>query len=236
MKTIKRTTITERAVEEIKRYLLSGELAPGDKMLTETEFAEQLGVGRSTVREAIRTLQAMGYVELRPGRGAFAVITSPDDELSMRESAIRYFKGNQGSLNDFLEVRSLIEPYAAALAAARADDEARETLQKILIRFADAAKHDPDHAELAQLELEFHSTIVAVSGNKMLNSIFRQLCRMFAVYSENSFTAYNSLEATMLEHTDIVEAILRHDPDAAEQKMRMHISISTQNMKNAIQT
>lgn len=234
MKTLKRTSITERATEEIKRYLLSGDLKPGDKLLTEAELAAQLGVGRSTVREAIRTLQAMGYVELRPGRGAFAVITSPDDELSMRENAIRYFKGNQGSLSDFLEVRILIEPYAASLAATRADHEARETLQNILVRFADAAKHQPDHAELARLELEFHSTIVEASGNKLLASIFRQLCRVFAIYSENSFTAYDSLEATMLEHARIVEAVLAHDSDAAEREMRTHISISSENMKNAI--
>lgn len=132
MNTLKRTTMTERAAEEIKKYLISGQVKPGDKLLTETEFADQLGVGRSTVREAIRTLQAMGYVELRPGRGAFAVITSPDDEFSMRENAIRYFKGNQGSLNDFLEVWNLIEPYAASLAATRANHEALEVMQTIL--------------------------------------------------------------------------------------------------------
>lgn len=58
MNTLKRTTMTERAAEEIKKYLISGQVKPGDKLLTETEFADQLGVGRSTVREAIRTLQA----------------------------------------------------------------------------------------------------------------------------------------------------------------------------------
>lgn len=236
MNTLKRTTMTERAAEEIKKYLISGEVKPGDKLLTETEFADQLGVGRSTVREAIRALQAMGYVELRPGRGAFAVITSPDDEFSMRENAIRYFKGNQGSLNDFLEVRNLIEPYAASLAATRANHEALEAMQTILARFADAAAGQPDHRELAQLELEFHSTIVAASGNKLLVDIFRQLCRVFTTYSENSFTAYDSLEATMQEHARIVEAILAHDSGAADREMRTHISISSENMKNAIRT
>jgi len=234
MKTIKRTTITERAVEEIKQYLLSGDLKPGDKLLTETEFSEQLGVGRSTVREAIRTLQAKGYVELRPGRGAFAVITSKEDELSLKDTAIQYFRSNQGSLKDFLEVRSLIEPYAASLAAARADQDICQTLQNIHSRFCLAADRHADHAELAQLELEFHSAIVSASGNKMLSSIFRQLCRTFSVYSENSFSAHNSVEATVKEHTNIIEAILRHDSLAAEQEMRTHIAISSDNMHNVL--
>jgi len=79
MAAIKRTTVTEQASEEIRKYLLSGELKTGDKLATETELSVMLGVGRSTVREAIRILQAMGYVELRPGKGAFAAVTTEED-------------------------------------------------------------------------------------------------------------------------------------------------------------
>ena len=79
MQPIQRTSVTAQAIEQIKKSLFSGEYQPGDKLSTETELSAALGVGRSTVREAIRTLEAMGYVELRPGRGAFVRITREED-------------------------------------------------------------------------------------------------------------------------------------------------------------
>ena len=76
MESVKRMPIVQQVVDKLKEYLFSGEIAVGDKLPVEKELCEQLGVGRGTVREAFRILEATGYVELRPGKGAFAARTS----------------------------------------------------------------------------------------------------------------------------------------------------------------
>ena len=76
MESVKRVPVVQQVVEKIKEYLFSGEVSVGDKLPVEKELCEQLEVGRGTVREAFRMLEATGYVELRPGKGTFAARTS----------------------------------------------------------------------------------------------------------------------------------------------------------------
>ena len=118
-----KTPVADEVAGRIKEILFSGELSHGQKLPGENKIAERLGVGRSSVREALKQLAAAGYVELVPNRGAFAVVTSSDEMPSPRDGAVRWLSVNRSSVDELLCVRSCIEPFAAELCAGRADKE-----------------------------------------------------------------------------------------------------------------
>lgn len=232
MGTIKRTTVTEQAIEEIKKYLMSGELKSGDKLATEAELSAMLGVGRSTVREAIRTLQAMGYVELRPGKGAFAKVTSEEEVLSLRDHAKDWFTVNERTLAEFLQVRHLVEPKAAELAAKYIDQAGIADLQKELDRFETAVNRKENSAELASADRQFHILIVRESKNQLLYQFYLQTNELFMQYSTRSFTLLNATAAkTLQEHKKILSAIKAGDADGARDAMTEHLNIAKDRME-----
>ena len=108
-----KTGTAEKVAENVKAMLFSGEIARGMKLPGETALAKRLGVGRSSVREALRLLSASGYVELKPNRGAFALVTSEDELPSARS----WLKLNHEKVEELLSVRSCIEPFACELCA-----------------------------------------------------------------------------------------------------------------------
>ena len=127
MESVKRMPIVQQVVDKLKEYLFSGEIAVGDKLPVEKELCEQLGVGRGTVREAFRILEATGYVELRPGKGAFAARTS---EIELGD-VMQWFTEHEVETKDFLEVRMAIEPLSVRLAIERCSDEDVAQLEHI---------------------------------------------------------------------------------------------------------
>ena len=230
MAAIKRTTVTEQASEEIRKYLLSGELKTGDKLATETELSVMLGVGRSTVREAIRILQAMGYVELRPGKGAFAAVTTEEEVRSLRDHAKDWFAVNERTMEEFLQVRHLVEPKAAALAAGFIGEEGAAELERELVRFEEALGNP---AELAAADRNFHTLIVRESNNQLLYQFYLQTKDLFLQYSTRSFTfsgdtAMNTLE----EHKKILSAIRAGDAEGACAAMTEHLNIAEDRLEN----
>lgn len=225
MQPIKRITVTDNTIAAIKEYLLSGNVKRGDKIMTEYELAEKLGVGRSTVREAIRTLQAMGYIEIIPNKGAFAVITSNEEEALLHQNIIKWFKDNLGELDEFIQIRKCLEPFAARLAATRADGEREKKLRTALEVFERCCeKHDQEN--LPDAETNFHMEIMNLSGNRILVSIYHQLQKTFKLYSHNSFSSYDALEATSDAHRRVYMAIVGRQPERAEREMTAHIEES----------
>jgi len=229
MQPIQRTTVTAQAIEQIKKSLLSGEYQPGDKLSTETELSAALGVGRSTVREAIRTLEAMGYVELRPGRGAFVRITREEDAESQASAARAWFTESEETLLEFAQLRRLLEPEAAALAARSISEAGKDELQAALDAFCVAAEKGGDAASLSAADRLFHTTLIRESGNRLLYQFYQQTETLFTAYSVRSFTARpDTPPLTLSEHRRILDAVLAGEPKAAEEAMRLHLTIADQ--------
>ena len=226
MESIKKISVTEQVIEELKKYLLSGTVPKGGKLPPEKELSEMLGVGRSSVREALRTLCAMGYVELKPGRGAFAAITSEEVEmLSLSENARNWFKVNRKTLDEFSELRSLIEPCAAEKCADKADDKTISELSAVISEFERLISYGAtDSAELAAADREFHLSIIKNSGNGLMYLMYAQLGELFRQYSSSSFGARPGTAASTLEeHRDIFDAIKERNGKSAAEAMRRHL-------------
>lgn len=234
MKAVKRITVTDTVINEIKKYLFSGKIKSGEKLFTETVLAEQLNVGRSTVREAIRTLDAMGYVELKPGKGAFAVVTNKDEEKILNNNVSKWFIGNEIALEEFQEVRKCIEPYAVRLTAERHNEKGIQNLKIILNNFEKACECN-DLKVLSQYDREFHLLLIKESGNNLLYKIYEQIIDFFFQYSTRSYSILeNTAQLTLNEHKNVFSAICNRDADKAEMEMINHLNIASQRMNEII--
>jgi len=224
MQKIRRTSVTSQAVAAIRAHITSGNLAVGDKLATEAELSASLGVGRSTVREAIRTLEAMGYVELRPGRGAFVRVTSDSDASSLGSSARAWFTESAHTLAEFGRLRQILEPAAAAMAAEAHTEEGIIALEAAMSAFAEAICRR-DAAALAEADRQFHTTLMHESGNSLLYELYGHTAELFTAYSVRSFTAQTeNAPRTMEEHRRVLRAVIAGDAAAAEEAMRAHLT------------
>ena len=147
----KHLTLRESVAEEIRRLIMSGQLAPGERLL-EDRLAEQLGVSRNPVREAIRALEGSGLVEVRPRRGAYVSQLDP-----LQASKL-------------LELRAVIESYAARLAARHRTDADLVALRHCLDEGAQASR-EGDHVRAASFHRDFHIGIERASGNDHLEAV-----------------------------------------------------------------
>ncbi|MDC7248093.1 MAG: GntR family transcriptional regulator, partial [Sphaerochaetaceae bacterium] len=116
---IERVYITDQVVKELLSLIMSGDFKLEEKLPTESELCNHLGVGRSTVREALRVLSATGMIELRPGKGAYVVSNKKNSIISIQN----WFTEKHAELDELIEVRMAIEPLALKLAIRRASNE-----------------------------------------------------------------------------------------------------------------
>ncbi len=162
-------SVTTQAVDNIRRMIRSGELGPGDRLPPEHELSERLGVSRGSLREAVRALSQINVLDVRRGDGTYVASLEPKELLSGLSFAIELFQAK--GLTEVLEVRRLLLPDAAALAAQRATDSQLAELRSIVVELDGA--HDADR--IADLHRRFQAVVADASGNDTLSSILRAL-------------------------------------------------------------
>lgn len=219
METVKRVPVVQQVVDSIKEYLFSGEVNTGDKLPVEKDLCEKLGVGRGTVREAFRILETMGYVELKPGRGAFAARTS---EIRKDEELSDWFTAHEVETKDFLEVRMAIEPMTVRLAISRCSDSDIEKLRQIHRKLVSAVKKG-DAPLVALCDEKFHAAIVEFSGNKLLISISKQVENNLKSFRSRTFYIKQNAQNAIEPHEKILNAFELHDAEYGERCMRAHL-------------
>ena len=216
MEPIKRIPIIEQVEQQIRELIESGSCLPGEKLPTEKELCQRLNVGRGTVREAFRLLQAKGYVELKPGRGAFVAL--PSDEMG----AIEWLVLNEQQLHDAIEIRRALEPMAARRMAERRDETAIEALERLHAEFLSAVKSD-NNKRIAELDERFHTAITLGSGNQLLISILQQVNQEIKTFRSKTFSVPQNVRNAVDPHNRILRTIQAGDADGAEAAMRAHL-------------
>lgn len=220
MESVKRVPVVQQVVDKIKEYLFSGEVSEGDKLPVEKELCEQLGVGRGTVREAFRMLEATGYVELRPGKGAFAARTS---EVELGD-IMQWFTEHEVETKDFLEVRMAIEPLSVRLAIERCTDEDIARLEYLHHKFI-AAVHAKDVPNIVICDEKFHADIVSFSRNQLLISISRQVEKNMKKFRSRTFYIPQNAENAIEPHQKILNAFKERNAAAGERSMQEHLGL-----------
>src|SRR2546423_12460861 len=159
-------SVTGEAIERIRELITSGEWGPGTRLPRETDLARQLGLSRNSLREAVRALSLARVLEVRQGDGTYVSSLEAGELLEPTLSATNLLRGE--TVLELFEVRRMLEPEAAAVAAQRADAAVIAGLRRELDRMIAAG----DHAdELVQADAAFHHVIAAAPGNSVLRAL-----------------------------------------------------------------
>jgi len=157
---------TDIIIDRIRTAILEGKLKPGDRLPPEKELGDQFGVSKQTMREALRALEHLGLITMRKGSGGGAFIVEVDEQVVVQSLAnYLYFKNL--TIENLSELRRIMEPHAAGLAAERIQPEDLEQLGRINDRTRRSIT-DQDWQEVTRSEVEFHRLIARQTGNPIL--------------------------------------------------------------------
>ncbi|WP_320783465.1 FadR/GntR family transcriptional regulator [Streptomyces sp. CRN 30] len=206
--------LVEQATIQLREQITSGEWAVGTKLPGETTLSKSLGVGRSTVREALRALAGAGLVRARQGSGVFVIATAPEEDWSTQL--------RQAAITDVYEVRMLVEVEAAQLAARRRTDEDIAALREALAVRRTAG--DAGDAAFVEADIALHEAVVAAAHNPVLTGLFTQfvpvlkqrLLDLIELLHLRSEDAHHGEEG----HAALVNAVARGDAEAAGAALR----------------
>ncbi len=208
----------EKIVDQIEGRILAGELKPGDHLPAERELAEQFRVSRTAVREAVKTLAEKGLVQVRPGRGTFV---TNDTSEAVRHSLGRMLKiGQPEGARYLVEVREIFEPETAALAAVRASEEQITALREAVAMMEDALD---DGDTFIEGDLDFHLTLAEASQNALIPILIDSIVDLLREQRMAIFRVAGGPQRGQYHHQRILDAVSRHDPQAAREAMRAHL-------------
>jgi GntR family transcriptional repressor for pyruvate dehydrogenase complex len=217
-KIVQSSRLYEQIVEQIEQSVQKGDLKPGDQLPAERELAEQFGVSRTAVREAVKALREKGLVEAYPGKGTFITNGSSNP---MRQSLDRMMRSAQvDATSSLVEVREILEPEIAALAAVRATEENLNSLREA-VAVMDAAKRDPD--AYIEADLDFHLELAEAAANPLILSLIDSIIGVLREQRMRIFEVDGGPDRGQYHHKKILEAMEQQDAQGAREAMRAHL-------------
>jgi GntR family transcriptional repressor for pyruvate dehydrogenase complex len=204
----------------LRKRILAGDFPVDTALPPERDLVEQAQMSRTTIREALRILEAQGFVRIRTGRAGGAFVRLPGDE-SVASSVEFFIKGNRIRMAALLETREAIEPALARFAAQRGTDEDLALMDK-----ANAAMTAPNAplADFLQANVDWHVAVAQASHNELLVGFMSALSRALYLSTENQqFIDDNIRRVTARAHKAITESIRAHDAEAAVRRMSRHL-------------
>ena len=211
--------VTDEAIEKIKAMIVSGTLRAGDRLPKEADLAAELGLSRSSLREAVKALSLVNILDVRQGDGTYVTSLEPTLLLEALSFIVDFHR--DATVLELLQVRRILEPAATAIATVRATDDEIEDLRKLL----DSLGPDPAVEDLVANDLEFHRRIAVSSGNSVLSSLVESMsapttrARVWRGLTQAGVGA-----RTVAEHRAILDAMASRDPEAARSWATVHIA------------
>lgn len=213
---IRRNKVYEEVARQIERLILK-KLQPGDKLPSERELAEALGVSRGSIRDAIRSLELLGLVEPRQGAGTIVREVTADALVNpLANMLVR----QREQVVELLDFRKMLEPPLAGRAATHASSEEISELEEILER--QEAKLNKGNLAIGE-DSDFHYTVALASGNTIVLKLLDVLMDMLRDTRERSLQLAGRPQKSLAGHKRILAAIKRRDAEAATAAMRRHI-------------
>ena len=211
--------LSEQTAERLfERIVDEGRYGPGEKLPNENDLSAELGVSRTTLREAISSLVAQGVLQIQRGRGTFVAQQLPDSPVNL--SAIQTLH-SQLRARDLLETRLILEPAAVALACERASDEELEQIRRKAQRVTELVRQGGDWPAADQ---EFHLAISRASHNEYMRRLYPIINRAMAEFMR--LAARNPERIQQLSISDneaILDFLLRRDGSGAREAMSLHM-------------
>jgi len=225
-----REPVTTEIARKLVAYLLSGTVQPGEKIPSERRLAEVFGVGRSIVREALKSLTLLGLVEVRQGDGTY--LKRPDSELLPQAIEWGLLLGVKRT-TDLVEVRRHLEVICAGLAAERRDETALADLRSLLGKMRAAGR---DANSFVEADIAFHLRLAQAAENQALSEILSSIRSLLRVWIARVIGAAGDSSPSYEEHVPILEAVERGDAAAAREAMEVHMARASKRLAATLES
>ena len=208
-------SLPQKIAEDIIAFILEENLKPGDKLPNETVLCQRLNVGRSSLREAMRALASRNIVTIRQGSGTYIASSTgvADDPLGLS-----FINNKKKLIHDLMEIRFLLEPSIAALAAMHADDTEIKKICKLCDDVEELLKAHKDHSDK---DIELHTAIALSSKNIVVPRLVPVIFRSIPLLIES--TGNTLCNETIESHREIADALAAHDAVRAHDAMYLHL-------------
>lgn len=224
---VKNTKVYEQVIYQIKDMINKGVLKKGDKLPSERDMVESLQVSRTSVREALRSLEIIGLIECKQGEGNF--IKSSFENSLIEPLSIMFLLQDSNS-KEILELRKMIEKETAALAAERITEEELKELELLIVKFGELVEGE----EMVKVDREFHYKIAQASKNFLILSVFNAISSLMESFikdaRKNILAREENKGILYKQHESIYKALLNRDPDQAMQAMMEHLNFTNDYM------
>ena len=221
---LKSKLLAEQVQEQIYQYILNTPIAIGAKLPNEFELGEKFGVGRSTIREAVKLLISRGILEVRRGSGTYVVSTTPMDVDPLGLGAV---EDKMALAMDLVNVRMILEPGIAEMAAMNATARDVERLRELCAVIEQKIETGENYIEE---DIAFHTAVAKCSGNMVVEQlvpIIDTAVMMFVNVTHRKLT-----QETIMTHRAVTDAIAERDPMGAKSAMMMHMTFNRNMIKD----
>ena len=215
---IKRVKIHAEVEKSIRRFISANHLGEGDKLPSERQLTEQLGIGRSSLRESLKALEALGVIEVVPGKGIY--VTNEDTLSSIHDHFLELVGGKVNVL-ELLQVRRQLELLAVELASVNATKKQIHAIESFLIKMENKSA---DGIDAGEADLGFHKLLYAASGNSLMPQLADIIYGMWTKYLDRLYGDLLQIEGAIFTettplHRPLFEAIRDHNPKAAQRAL-----------------
>ena len=226
LKPVKRTSLIDTIIGQLMSYV-QNDLSPGDKLMSERELMENLGVGRSSLREAIRALEVMGIVETRAGEGTFV---NGDMSLRFQKPLEWGVFGAKKTVADVYEARRTIEIAIMPLVAEKITDKQIKEMQKILTEMENK-KQQKELQGFLDLDYLFHKKLAEYTRNDILKEVIKLTYRIMEEERKSSLKTEEDYEEALGLHRTLIDALSNRDGERAAEAMRSHMDYTKKLLK-----
>jgi GntR family transcriptional repressor for pyruvate dehydrogenase complex len=217
-KVVRTSRLYEQIVQQIEESILKGTLKPGNQLPAERELALQFGVSRTAVREAVKALREKGLVEAYSGRGTF--VTDGTSQAIRQSLDLMVKIGQPDGSTSLAELRAILEPEIAALAATRVEEQYLITMREA-VAVMDRSRRDPD--AYIEADLDFHLALAEAAANPLILSLIDSIVGLLREQRMRIFKVDGGPERGQFHHKRILQAIEQRDPERARATMRAHL-------------
>jgi GntR family transcriptional repressor for pyruvate dehydrogenase complex len=215
---VRASRLYEQIVQQVEDSILHGQLKPGDQLPAERDLAQRFGVSRTAVREAVKALREKGLVEAYSGRGTF--VTNGTSQAIRQSLDLMVRIGQQEGSTDLAELRQVLEPEIAALAATRIEEQLLNTMREAVAAM-DRSLHDPD--AYVEADLDFHLALAEAVGNPLILALLDSIVGLLREQRTRIFQVEGGPGRGQFHHKQILEAIEQRNVEAAREAMRAHL-------------
>jgi GntR family transcriptional repressor for pyruvate dehydrogenase complex len=219
---LERKNLAVQICEKLQEYILENNLSPGDKLPSEKELMEGFGVGRSSIREALKSLEILGIVESKAGEGTFIKKFSAEPLLMQM---IFNLSLNAGRIEDLAEIRLLIEQGAVELVIERANKEDIQRLEELVVQMEAELSKEPK-GDVTGLDLQFHTELIKATKNPILAQLVHLWVAFFhkvKLLKDNDMLPLSLCFPYVETHRPLLEAVKRKDNEQSRKWVREHL-------------